>query len=330
MLEVINTILEAFHLMAVNVAAAGPLVCVWLHFCASRRDDAVADFVGRRLAKASFTMLLIGGVLGLCNLMLAMAIGDQAYLNALRQFPMRRYHFAGAEIVFSLVFSGAYWLCWEKLKRMTWVHALLAFLTATNLLYHFPVLLTMISVVSTREDLAGQTIDLAIYRQLLVDPEIASRSIHVVLASFAVTGIYLMAFGITLSRNESLRDGAPRVARWGARVALLPTLVQLGVGTWALMMLPSVARKGFMGRDAIATSLFMLSLVAMFAMMHLLGAVAFGKGDRKQIVRAMIAMTVTVLLMTGTARRVRHLAAPAPEEEAIVAAQPFAPNVETI
>ena len=63
--------------------------------------------------------------------------------------------------------------------------------------------------------------------------------------------------------------------------------------------------------EAEAASLFMISLIATFALLHLLGAVAFGRGERRQVVRAMIAMTLTVVLMSGTVRRVRHLGAPA-------------------
>jgi len=309
-LEIVNTLIEAFHLMAVNIASGGPLICVWLHFRASRRDDPTADFVGRRLAKASLTMLLVGGALGVVNLMITMASGDESYVAVLKQFPARRYYFAIAELVFSLVLAGAYLALWDKMKRVTWVHGLLAVVNATNLLYHFPLLLTMISVVSTRGDLAGQTIDLAAYRQLLLDPEVVSRSVHVVLASFAMAGIYVMAFGLTLAKHETLSDQAPRVARWGASIALVPTLFQMGVGTWVLMTLPIVARKGLMGGDPIATGLFMASLLATFALLHLLGAVAFGKCDRKKIVRSMVVMTVIIVLMTGTIRRVRHLATP--------------------
>ena len=307
MLEIVNTLLEAFHLMSVNIASAGPLICIWLHFRASRRGDQAANFVGRRLAKAAVTMLLVGGMLGVVNLMISMAAGDANYVSALKQFPPRRYHFAIAELVFSLVLSGAYWALWDKMKGLTWLHALLALLSATNLLYHFPLLLTMISVVATRPELAEQTIDLAAYRQLLVDPEVVSRTVHVILASFAMVGIYVMAFGLTLERHESLKDQAPRVARWGASIALVPTLFQLGVGTWVLMMLPSVARKGLMGRDPFATGMFMASLLLTFALLHLLGGVAFGQGGRKKIVRSMIVMTVIIVLMTGTIRRVRHL-----------------------
>ena len=93
-----------------------------------------------------------------------------------------------------------------------------------------------------------------------------------------------------------------------------------------MLKLPVAGRQGVMGRDMLATLLFLLSLVGALGLMHLTAAVAFGNGQRKQIVRAMILMTVVVVLMTGVTRRVRHLGErAAPQDEPVIEAAPVEP-----
>ncbi len=310
MLEILITLLQAFHLMAVNVASAGPLVAIWLHRRWTRHGDETAGIVGQRLAKGSLSMLVVGSVLGFIGLGLTW-VGDEAsYRAAAAQIPAKRYAFALAELVFSLVLLLLYARLWERMARHPWWHALLAVLAATNLLYHFPPLLTMLSVIPTRPELAGQVIDLQTYRSLLVDPEVVSRSVHVILASFAMAGVYLMGLAPRLARGANAsEENASRVAAWGARVAMLATVPQLFVGTWVLLKLPSVARKAVMGRDTTATLLFAGSMLLTLALLHFLASAMHG-GQRKTVVRVMIVMTLLIVLMTGTVRRVRHLLTP--------------------
>ena len=322
MFELLITPVVAVHLLMVNIAAAGPLVCIWLHRRENLRGDAAAGIVGRKLAKASLQALLLGMLLGVVAIWLQFHAGERAYYNAMQLFPMKKYWFSIAELVCSLIWTGAYLLLWNKLRNHTNWHALLALLTSTNLLYHFPPLLTIIAVVSTRPEWADKVIDIAEFRQLMIDPEVISRVVHVWLASVAAAGVYVMGLSLKLSKMAEHEDSASRIATWGARIALLPTLLQLLVGIWVMLSLPESSKMSLMGSDLLATGLLFVSIVLSFYMMHVLAAISTGNPSRKNIMQGMILFAVIVLFMTATLRRTRHLATPAVEPEAVGQAVP--------
>lgn len=305
--ELFASLSLAVHFMAVNVAAAGPLVCIWLHRRATR-GDALADACGRRLARWSFWGLVVGLGLGVSSLAIDWLGADDRYFQSFLTFPRRKLHFAAAEILCSLVWTGLYAALWRKGQKHPNWHALLGVLTATNLLYHFPPLLSVIAVASTRPEMLEvlQTQSTAHWMQ---HPEIASRTVHVWLSSFAVTGVVLLAFAARWLKDEVQAPAARKLMAAAARIALMPTLLQILVGLWLLLTLPAGAQASLMGADLLGTSLLGISILAALALMHVLSAGAMGEGDRKLSRQAMVLMAIIVVLMSATLRRVRHLEA---------------------
>src|SRR5690606_13047621 len=68
LIELATVLLLALHLLAMNVASAGPLVGVWLARCGSREELGLR--VGRRLAGRSLWALATGALLGGAMLLL--------------------------------------------------------------------------------------------------------------------------------------------------------------------------------------------------------------------------------------------------------------------
>ena len=97
MTDILGVATLAIHLLAVNVAAAGPLVAAWL---ASQGEAGRA--IGRRVVRQSLCGLAMGVVLG-GGLLLTMSDRMQP---ALQRFPASTYWFAGMEIAFSAVCAG--------------------------------------------------------------------------------------------------------------------------------------------------------------------------------------------------------------------------------
>src|SRR5690606_35618780 len=123
------------------------------------------------------------------------------------QVPSKKYHFAGQEIVFSWALLIAYAGLWRRMRNWTNLHALVALLSVTNLLYHFPPLLSMIALVARRPELA-ETLTQGTTITWLRHPEIGSRVVHVWLASVASAGIYTIGVALRLARTEAHRDDA--------------------------------------------------------------------------------------------------------------------------
>jgi hypothetical protein len=316
--ELFASLSLAIHLLAVNVAAAGPVVCIWLHRRAAQGDE-LADACGRRLAWWSFWALVVGLGLGLSSLFIDWLGADDRYFHAFVGFPQRKLYFAAAEILCSLVWTGLYAAWWRKgRKRPNW-HAVLALLTAANLLYHFPPLLSAIAVASTRPEML-ELLQTQSTSKWMQHPEIASRTVHVWLSSFAVTGVVLLALAARALQDEALAPAARRLMAAASRIALLPTLLQILVGLWVLLALPGKAQASLMGNDLLGTSLLGASVLAALALMHVLSAGAMGDVDRRLSRKAMVLMAIVVVLMSATLRRVRHLEAgrPAPVESAAI------------
>src|SRR5688500_8495012 len=99
MLEFLLVIAFTAHLVAVNIAATGPLFCVALVWWGVRRDDPTFVAIGRRLAVLSLVGFGIGVVLG-GALLAILWYSDPSYWSAIRRVPMYRWWFFGGELLF--------------------------------------------------------------------------------------------------------------------------------------------------------------------------------------------------------------------------------------
>ncbi len=283
---------------------AGPLYCVWLDWRHRRRGDAAADVAGLALARLTNWALTGGIVLGFVLLAARWHSGEGRYATALAAIPRSRLWFGGAELLFFFACMGLYVAFWNRWRRWRPLHALLAVAAATNLLLHFPALFAIISILETRPEMIGQTLDRAGYQRMLLDGEVMARVFHVWFSSAAVSGVVLMQLGLRLRREEALQSGAAWLIRWGAVAALAATALQIPSGFWLTLKLPESARTPLLGGDLLATALFGLSVVVALALMHLLAGVALGNDSPREIRRALVALAALVILMVGTRCRI--------------------------
>jgi hypothetical protein len=325
MLDLLLIIIFAVHLLVADLAMAGPLVAMWLEWRGARRGDIVADRIGRRLAWWSIGGLAVGVALGLL-IVFVLAQGEpSAYREAFGRVPSSRWWFAAEEVAFSLICIGLYaglW-SWGWLVRHRWLHRLLAVLGATNLMYHFPPLFTMISTLSMRSDLKGQLLDVPLYRRLMLDNETLSRVVHHWLAGVAVAAVAAMILGVGDWRvgdreldNEARRKGIEQAA---ARLALGATMLQIAAGAWVLIAMSPAMQSQLLGEDTLATALFGLSIIAALGLMHHLSIISISLGGttRSAVYRTAIVLALVVLLMVATLHCARQ-AALAPAKVSLV------------
>ncbi len=64
MIEFLFVIAFAVHLLAVNTAAAGPLIAAALEWRGTRTGDAAYTSLGRRMARLSLSSFFVGVLLG--------------------------------------------------------------------------------------------------------------------------------------------------------------------------------------------------------------------------------------------------------------------------
>jgi len=343
LLELSIVVVLAAHLMCVNVASAGPLVCIWLDWRGGR-GDMLADRVGRFLCWKSLALLLVGGLLGL---FLGYLHWDESYRHVLSRFPSKIF-FGVWELIFSLVLITATGLLWRfapHAKWARWGRAVMLILTGTNLLYHFPFLFAIISRVHAGAANPDGVVDAAVFRRLMMEDSVLPQAVHFVFASFAMVGMTLIGFAIWTNRSPSAvgveaeanvqepvaeepADGAPadgpaaeesiegepaggelsaqgqRIAAWGARLALVSTLCQIPIGLWLVVKLAPDAQQRVMGSDLIATGLFGLSILLSLSLLHHLAAMALGVPRKKSMVVSISMMVVLITSMTGVLQRI--------------------------
>jgi hypothetical protein len=302
--EAAFSLLLAAHLLCVNAASGGPIVAAWLDWRGFRGDEAAAK-AALYLARWSLASLLIGAGLGL-------AIGwlkwDADY-RALWLGPLSyKLHWAGFEAIFSLVLLSGWWLCLPGRaggrSAAAIARGLAALLASTNLLYHFPLLFSVAVRLHNAGQTGGERIGGAAFRKLMISGETPSLAVHVALASVAVAGVMLLGLALRLKRaGEEQR--AARIALWGGRWAVIPSLAQLPVGFWALTSLSPGEQSRLMGTDGLATLLFVGALLASFWLVNDLARIALGETAKTLLVRAMAAMLVTVTLMTAMQQQAR-------------------------
>jgi hypothetical protein len=179
----------------------------------------------------------------------------------------------------------------------------LLFLSGSNLLYHFPFLFTVAHdvLLSGKLDAPLSASD---FRGWMARPDVLARAVHVILASFAVTGVMLLGYALRLQRQQSEADTIC-VARWGAWTALVPSLLQVPVGVWLVVVLPPQWQARAMGGDVAAVVMLGTSILLALFMLQDLASIALGEVQRGHLLRTMVLMVFIVLLMTGVLRRIR-------------------------
>ncbi|MFO0820442.1 MAG: hypothetical protein U1A77_21025 [Pirellulales bacterium] len=302
-------ILLALHLLCVNLASVSPLVGVWLEWM-----DARGNAAARRLAPLLAWHGVISLVIGVClGASMGWLLWNDRYREAVLQLGSRL-HNGGAELVFSLALM--IWHAWwcsrpnSPSRRGRWGRATLAMLAGTNLVYHFPVLMVILARLATGEDPTTDVLNSAAFRQRLIDPTVLARCVHFWLASVAVTGVWLLAISWRWqgrladdqSEGPNRLAEAHHVARWGARLALIPTLLQIPSGIWLLSTVSPLAQSRLLGGDLTATLAFGGSVLMALGFMHRLAAIGMGETSRPQLAQAIGLLVAIVTLMTYVLR----------------------------
>ena len=297
------------HLMCMNIAAAGPWLCILCEWQEARGNQA-AGKAGRHLAMLACTLLVMGVVPGLA---LGWMLWDRGLSGALARVPSR-FTFALWELLFSALLMGGHVVWWRRnpapTRRLRRLRCLLPFLAGGNSLYHFPLLLVILAQASR-----GQLQYIGIldphFRELLLQGAIASRIGHFVLAAIAASGLAYAWCGLRCQPTP----GASQLVTIGGRVALIATLLQVPVGLWVLFVLPHNSWDRLTGGD-LAGSLFLwISLLASVWLLHTLTTLALHDTSPKTLHTAIWAMAIVIILMTGTLRRM------SPPREPIVTRQ---------
>ena len=291
---VLVAITLAAHLICMNVASAGPLLAVWMDWKSYRGCDD-SSRAGRVLTLWSLITLMLGILLGLT---LGWMLWTETYAAVIRRI-WYKVHFGIWEVVFSLALALLCLWLWKPTgvpsgKKRTF-RSLCAALSATNLLYHFPPLMYVISQMVRNGQTTGEPIDAALFRQKLVDVHLAAHTTHFWLASVAVSGLVPILDYWHRTRNTTVSSHA---ALSSGRIALAASVLQIPVGIWVLATSPTMMGARLLGGQVPASLAFGGAVLMALSMMHRLANIAFGDLNRRALLVTCCLMGAVVFLMT--------------------------------
>ncbi|HEX4148502.1 MAG TPA: hypothetical protein VHY20_05920, partial [Pirellulales bacterium] len=173
------------HLLAVNLASAGPFVALVLFWKARRQSDRWAAQAGRRLIVWSLAATGLGVLTGAAALAIVWT-GSPEFVAAAGRLPASRYWFGGVELVFYIgcLLGVLGFSRFDDLAhpRRFWGMCALLILAGTDLVYHFPPLFVGLNVLADRPD---DWVGRVRFVELLMDPQVVALVLHFVLASAA-------------------------------------------------------------------------------------------------------------------------------------------------
>ena len=260
-----------------------------------------ARIAGQRLAWLSVCSFLLGMLLGGATLLLP---PDEGYWEVLNEIPKTDYWFAAFELSFSLVCLVSYAATWELLAGRRLWHSLIAVVSVTNLLYHFPPLMIVIGQLADRSSrISADSLDRAALVKLMLRSEVVAPWLHFVLASLAVAAaIALWLLASQRKGKNGLTAELVAPSRKVAGCAALATVLQLPIGLWLVTTISQASRAALMGSSAVASITFLAAMMLAFLLLARFIKIALGEFETADMRRAAL-LTVAVVLLMATSMR---------------------------
>jgi hypothetical protein len=316
-----TSLLLAGHLLCMNVGSAGPLACLVLDEW-HRRGNQLAARAGRKLLMWSFGGLILGVLFGV---LLGWARWTDDYAHLWTHRLGWKAAWGIAEFVFSLLLIGILVALPPSGEmppsRWGW-RTWLIVLSVTNLMYHFPPLMSIAAAEAVRTEPSETILRGRTFLELMWTPTILARSVHFILAAIASTGICILGFALRYEREQVDAKQISVLRQAGGWLALGPTLLQMLVGLWLFTTLMETEKSLLMGSDWLATGALFVSVLLALAMMQDLAQIVFGDDRRILAIRVMGYFVLIVVLMTasldrlhGSQRREKAVNANGPPKE---------------
>ena len=142
------------------------------------------------------------------------------------------------------------------------------------------------------------------FRLNLGDPTVIPRSLHFLLAAFAVTGLFIVLVGLLNGKAETAyRSWA---VKYGVIWFAVPTLLQFLVGPWFLFSLPAPVRDRFLGGNTLDTTLLLAGILLALVGLALLFLALAARDPRPPALAGIGCVALTIVFMAIVRHRVRE------------------------
>lgn len=252
----VESVLAASHLAAAGLAAVAPLLVASLRLVRGVRGNRPLDEELRQVALWLCWAMVAVAVIGLAAGFVRWG-SDSGYRDMLGRFPPHAYYMVAGEWVFSLLVYGGWLALWRRWRKKPWLHAGLALLGATNLLYHFPPLMIGQNLLAAAPALVASTsIERPAMLEVMSQPVVLAKTLHVV-----GMGAVVAAVAVLVAVRPAGGSAWTLVVRCAAGTALVALVAQWITGVAMLALLPASASRPMTGSSPAATMALVLGVL---------------------------------------------------------------------
>jgi hypothetical protein len=139
------------------------------------------------------------------------------------------------------------------------------------------------------------------------DPAFLPRLLHFLLAAMTTSGALLAWLASRRAERGGDRDACDGMARFGVRVALITTVMQILAGFWLLLVLPRAVLRAFMRGSMATLAPLTLGIVASLLLLVVLAQLKDPLAQGVKTRRALEIIVATTALMVVTRHQLREL-----------------------
>lgn len=307
--EVLIVVSFLMHILFVNITVGSSTLAVFQEVRGMRKKEKVFDEFAFQLANHTSILKSIAVVLGVAPLLLISVIYTQ-YFYPSTLLIGKAWLSLLIILITAFLILYAYKFLWRKTDKGGKKVLHVAIGASGSLLLLFVPLIFIVNVVSMLypEMWAGSK---GFFHGLFYYPQIWQRYFHFILASFAVTGIYLYFWNNRLQKKlntQSMENNKKQEKfivyvhgkRLGLQVAIWTTLLQLIFGTILLISFERPIMMLYMGEDLLLTTLLLVSILLTLVMVFFLYQLQ--KHDVKRYLMLSLTTFLVVLSLMGWMR----------------------------
>jgi cytochrome c len=230
------------HIVFINVLLGASLASVYFNKKGARENKPVYDRVGYLLTTPVTISENMGALWGVAPLLLVSVLFTPLFYSASVMNSPQWLHIIYGNIA-AFLLSYLYKFTWHKLEGRKGLHIVIGAISVVLFYSLPPVFMATVQLSMTPDTWTYDTH----FWDALLRPDTMFRLIHFYLASFAVTGVFMLLYGYFKRRSgdEGEREAGAVLVRTGKSWFLVPTVLNLFVGPLVLFHFPSYGIEAF-------------------------------------------------------------------------------------
>ena len=230
------------HILFINVLLGASLASVYFNKKGARENNPIFDRVGYLLTTPVTISENMGALWGVAPLLLISVLYTPLFYSAAVMNSPQWLHIIYGNIV-AFLCSYLYKYTWHKLEHNKGLHIALGTISVVLFFSLPPVFMATVQLYFTPSTWTQNTH----FWDALLRADTLFRLAHFYLATFAVTGVFMLAYGFFKKKSADLQDRAAGsvLIKTGKAWFVIPTVLNFFIGPLALFHFPSYGVETF-------------------------------------------------------------------------------------